>query len=286
MMRLISRNLILAFFPAALGVSLPAVGEEPSLRASLTFHTSFDHGPNADFARGDGTLYMASSTKREDARPGLPEGVKIAEGQGRHGHALHFTKKTDAVIFYRAAGNLPYASKDWSGTISFWLSLDPNTELDPGYADPIQITERAWNDAALWVDFSDRNPRHFRLGAFADFQVWNPNNQDFEALAAEQRPMFDAGEPPFAAGRWSHIVITFENFNTGRNDGVAALFIDGQRRGAVTGWSQTYTWDPDKAAVMLGLGYKGRLDELAIFDRALSDDEIRELHRSGGRLEP
>ena len=43
-------------------------------------------------------------------------------------------------------------------------------------------------------------------------------------------------------------------------------------------------WDPEKAAVMIGLSFTGYFDELAIFDRALGDDEIAELHRAGGRV--
>ena len=138
-------------------VPVRACAGEPALEKSLTFHASFDHGPDADFARGERTLMSATSTKRDGARPGLPAGVEIARGKGRHGDALWFRKKTSSAVFFRAAGNMPYRKSDWSGTISFWLSLDPDKDLEPGYTDPLQITERAWNDAAIWVDFSDKN---------------------------------------------------------------------------------------------------------------------------------
>ena len=59
-----------------------------------------------------------------------------------------------------------YAKSNWSGAVSFWLRLDPDTDLEAGYCDPLQNTPREWNDAAFWVDFSkDERPRHFRLGA-------------------------------------------------------------------------------------------------------------------------
>lgn len=277
---------LLTLAVAGLGDGPRLKGEEPSLRKALSLHASFDKGTEADFARGDRVLYTATSAKRDDGKPGLPAEVSIAPGKGRHGDALHFVKKNSAVLFYKAAKNVAYASKDWSGTVSFWISVDPEKGLEPGYTDPIQITERAWNDAALWVDFSDKSPRHFRLGAFADLKVWNPENRDFEKLTPEERPMFDVGQPPFAAGKWSHVVFTFEHFNTGRADGVATLYIDGERRGSIKGRNQTFTWDPEKAAVMLGLSFTGLLDELAIFDRALNDGEIRDLFRAGGRVTP
>jgi hypothetical protein len=263
-------------------ITTPATAAEPSLRESLTFHASFDNSPNADHARGDRTLYTATSMKRGDARPGLPKGVVIAKGEGRRGDALHFVTKNNAVVFFHAAKNIAYARKDWSGTVSFWLSLDPEQDLEPGYTDPIQITDRAWNDAGLWVDFSDKSPRHFRLGACADLTAWNPTNEDFEKMTPNERPIFDAGKAPFAAGKWSHVAITFEHFNTGHDDGVATLYLDARRRGSVQGRNQTFTWDPSKAAILMGLSFTGLLDELAIFDRALSDVEIQALHKTGG----
>jgi hypothetical protein len=282
------KELVFSFVALAAVVVNPlswARGDEPSLRKALSLHATFDNGTEADHARGDRVLYTASSMKRDDAKPGLPDGVVLAEGKGRHGDALRFAKKTGAVVFYRAAKNVAYAPKDWSGTVSFWLSLDPEKDLEPGYTDPLQMTERGWNDGALWVDFSDKSPRHLRLGAFADLKVWNPENRDFEKMSPEERPMFDAGRPPFAAGKWSHVAFTFEHFNTGMDDGVATLYLDGQRRGSVRGRTQTFTWDPEKSAVMLGLSFTGFFDELAIFDRALTDAEIVALHRSGGRID-
>ena len=100
---------------------------EAALSEALGFHASFDGGPNADFARGDGVLYTAPSYDRLDAaEPGIgnPE-VRVAEGAGRFGDALEFTAKNEHAIFFRAADNVPYTPSDWSGTISFWLSLNP-----------------------------------------------------------------------------------------------------------------------------------------------------------------
>ena len=46
------------------------------------------------------------------------------------------------------------------------LKLDPETDLEPGFCDPLQITDKAYNDSAVWVDFpKDDIPRHFRLVA-------------------------------------------------------------------------------------------------------------------------
>lgn len=258
-----------------------------AIRKSLTLSATFDAGPDADVAKGDKRLYTASNAERKDAQPGLPAGeIEVSQGQGRHGSdALRYLKKTDKVVFYKAAANLDYRQQDWSGTASFWLNLDPQQDLGDWYCDPIQITERAWNDGALWVDFSkDERPKHFRLGALADLKVWNPTNRDFEKMAATERPIYVVTRPPFERGKWTHVVLTFENFNTDRPDGVAKLYLNGKLQGAVTNWNQRFSWNPDRAAIQLGMGYVGLYDDLALFNRALSEAEVRLLYSLEGPL--
>ena len=254
---------------------------------SLTFSASFENGPDAEYAKGDAKLYVASSLKRADAKPGLSPELAIVKEEGKRGGALRFLKQTEAAVYYKVDKNLPYKTKDFQGTISFRLKFDPETDLAPGFTDPLQITERAWNDAAIWVDISkDDKPRHFRLGAFADLKVWNPNNADFEKMAPELRPMFDAGKPPFGSDHWSHVAITFEHFNTGENNGVATLYLDGKRAGIVPARNQIFTWKTDQAAIMIGINYKGLFDELMIFDRPLTETEIQKLGAEGSPLAP
>ena len=77
--------------------------------------------------------------------------------------------------------------------------------------------------------------------------------------------------PPFAKGKWTHIVYTWESFNTGRADGVARLYLDGAPRGALSPRQQTFTWDPAETKMALGLNYIGLLDDLAVFNRMLTE---------------
>jgi hypothetical protein len=265
----------------ALALPLDAADAKDDLRKTLTFHASFDRGTEADFALGEKKLLHAPSMgKRAEAKSGLPESgeVMIARGEGKYGDALRFVKKKSPVVFFQAATNFPYAKSNWNGTVSFWLSLDPETELEPGYTDPIQITPRAWNDAAFFVEFGkDEKPRHFRLGAYADLKVWNPENRDWNTIPWPERPLVSVERPPFAKGKWTHIVFTFENFNTGKPNGVAILYLDGRRQGQLSPRVQTFTWDPEKTAMMLGLSYIGLWDELSVFNRALTADEVKEL---------
>jgi hypothetical protein len=256
-------------------------------RRALTFWSSFDHGADADFAKGDKRIYTSSSGERKDPQPGIPVGeIEVAKGQGRHGgNALRFIKKSNKVAFYKAAGNVDYRKQDWSGTASFWLSLDPQTDLGDWYCDPIQITEKTWNDAALWVDFSkDDKPKQFRLGVLADLKVWNPTNRDFEKMTPAERPVYSVTQPPFARGKWTNVVVTFEKFNTGKPDGLARIYLNGKLQGAVSDRNQVYSWDMDKAAIQIGMSYVGLYDDLALFNRALNETEIQTLYTLKGPL--
>ncbi|QDV38665.1 LamG domain-containing protein [Tautonia plasticadhaerens] len=282
----------------ALAATAPATAADGPLPASmaesLTFAVSFDDGLDADLARGDPTFYSSASASREDPVEGIagPGLERLAEG-GRAGGALRFSPENTRAHFYRVPGNLPYTPPGsgpdgWSGTISYFLSLDPETDLPPRFADPIQITDSAWNDAAIWTDFTrDDRPRVFRLGVLADLEVWNPENKDFETMPASEKPVVVVDQTPFASGRWTHVAITFDRFNTGRADGEARLYLDGRPQGTVSGRNQVYTWDPDEAVVFLGLGYAGLMDDLMVFDRPLSADEVAtlaEIARDGSPL--
>lgn len=252
-----------------------------ALRQALTFHASFDHGPDADFAKGDPRIYTAPGY---DQRYGAPAGLNasnvtfLARGEGRLGGALRFTRRQAPLVFFQAAENMPYNPTNWSGTISFWLKTDPASELEPGFCDPIQITPRAWNDGAFFVEFEKRKDVPFRLGVYADYKVWNPANRKWEELAMADKPLLTIAQPPFGPNKWTHVVITFDHFNTGAADGIARLYLDGTFQGALSPRTQTFTWSPGKALVLLGQAYIGRFDELSFYSRALNDLEIRTLH--------
>lgn len=182
------------------------------------------------------------------------------------------------MVFFKAAGNSGYKPAQWSGTVSFWLRLTPDEDLAPGYTDPIQITSKGWDKAAFFVEFTkDEKPREFRLGAYADFEVWNPDNRDWNSIPFHEKPLVKVVNPPFQRDVWTHVAFTFENYNTGKPDGDTRLYLNGEMRGVLAPRRQTFTWDLEKAMIMLGLSYAGHWDELAIFNRALNEAEVAAL---------
>ena len=249
------------------------------LKAALTFYASFDNGTNADFALGDKQLYTVPNRKaRDSAKAGLHKpDISITKEQGLYGDGLLFTERSKGNIYYPSKDNITYNKTDWSGAISFWLKLDPETDLEPGYCDPIQITDVSYNDAAIWVDFTKENPRDFRLGVIGDREVWNPNPEGPD----NENPIFNkrltpVKNPPFDKEVWTHILINFANLNT--QNGQASLYMNGELKGTRSNIDTPFTWDLELSNIYLGLGYIGLMDELSIYNRALTDGEITTLY--------
>ena len=244
------------------------------LKNALTFFASFDNGFDADYALGDKNIYTATSRRALDsAMKGMHNADhKIVKDQGQYGDALRFGSRTDTVIFFRGKNNIVYDPQNWSGSISFWLSLDPATDLEPGYTDPIQITDSRWNDAAIWVDFTRENPRDFRLGVIGDMTEWSKDTIDSPVEVVLEKRRVTVKNPPFTKTNWTHIAITYQSL--GGNQSMSTLFINGEKIGTISGVNDPFTWELDNANIYLGLGFIGSMDEVAIFNRPLSDEEI------------
>jgi hypothetical protein len=253
-------------------------------KQSLTFNASFDQGLDADFAIGDKRIYTAPDYKAQtDAKPGLDNPDVTVVAGGLSGSALRFGKKNVKAIFYQADKNVSFSDGDWTGTISFWLNLDPDQDLAPGFCDPIQVTDKAYNDSAIWVDFTkDDKPRHFRLGVFGDLKVWNPTNLPSDHNPAFTGRLITVVKPPFRRGTWTHVVITYNGLGGGK--GLAKLYLDGKLQGTTETIRELFRWDKSRAAIRLGVNYIGGFDELAIFNRSLSDSAVAELFRLKGGL--
>jgi hypothetical protein len=249
---------------------------------ALVFYAPFDKSADAEVGGGDRKIYSAPKIAFPPAgSAGLPTNkfVTLEPAGGVQGGYLRFHKKVPDMVFFFAKGNMPYATNGWSGAVSFWLRLTPDEDLEPGYTDPIQITSKGWDNAAFFVEFTrDEKPREFRLGVYSDHNVWNPQKRDWNTIPMAEKPLVRVIRPPFSRQTWTHVVFTFEKFNTNEPTGVAKLYLNGELQGALTPRMQTFTWDLDKSLIMPGLSYIGDFDEFAIFNRTLLPDEVASIY--------
>jgi hypothetical protein len=246
------------------------------LRESLTHHTSFDRGFEADFSRGDKTLYVTGGGATGGAKES--EVIKLAPGEGKFGAALQVVKKNPQRPYLKGRGVLDYKPANWSGTVSIWLRLTPDEDLEPGYCDPVQIVGGDNKKGFIFLEWSkDEVPRHFRYAIRPLVEIWNPKNLDWAKMSDAERPMVKVERAPFARTKWTHAVFTFDRLNAGKA-GVGTLYLDGKPQGSIKDWDLTLGWDADKVQLVLAAAYVGYMDDLAIFNRALTAAEVQQLH--------
>ena len=262
-------------FAAAFAQPAPAQTHTALARA-LSFHASFDTGLDADFSRGEKTAYIRTKTGLVPAA--LNDELTLAPGAGRFGGALHFPKKGNTRPLFKDGGTLGYNGQSWSATVSVWLRLDPEKDLEPGYCDPVQIVGDDGKKGFIFLEWSkDETPRFFRFAIRPLQNIWDPQNVGWGALPFEQRPMVQVARAPFSRDAWTHAVFTLDKINDKSTKPTGRLWLNGKLQGAIENWDLTFAWAPDAANLVLGAAYVGHLDDLAVFDRALTAAEVQQL---------
>lgn len=268
--------------------SSAADAAEPNLmRDSLTFYASFDETLDADLANGSkllrtryGALDNPGGFRFED---GYPKHVfRVAPGQGISGGALEALDvlPENGRIFFPAQNNLAYNARGWSGAMSFWIKTNPDTMLKTPFCDPVQITEKGATNGGLWIDFPDSDPRDLRLGAFKS----EGDGRERISESDPNAPLVVVSPVGFKATDWHHILFTWSDFDSGAEDAQAVLYIDGTKQGEIGGRNITMAWDISRTGIYIAVNYIGLLDELAVFNRRLSEEEISRLASDPGAL--
>jgi hypothetical protein len=211
--------------------------------------------------------------------------IKLA-ADGRFGGCLVFPKKGSVRPEYAATKSLAYGTTDWSATVSVWLRLDPDKDLEPGYCDPVQIIGDDMKKGFIFLEWSkDHVPRHFRFAVRPLYHLWNPDAVGWEQIPDERRPMVKMEQAPFRRDRWTHVAFVLDHINDHAAPPRARLHVDGRQIGVIQGHDLTFGWDPAAIRLVLGAAYVGSLDDLAVWNRALSADEIARLYALPGGVE-
>lgn len=283
--------MLIAFRGAAvLALLLPAAalrGDDAALRKAVTFYASFDESLKADVAGGERTLHTRFNDEKEKGKFVFEDKFddkifRVAKGKGVAGGALEAIDvlPRNGRVFYPLKGNLAFKKGGWDGAFSCWINTDPNKLLKTKFCDPVQITQKGANNGGIWFDFNDARPRDMRHGAFTALK------EGEKAIPEEdpKAPMVRMKDIGFKAGDWHHIVLSWKNFDTGKPDAVSALYVDGKLIGEVKDRAIAMDWDMDQAGMYVAVNYIGLLDEMALFNRALTAEEAAALHKAPGLL--
>ena len=241
------------------------------IRQHTCLYASFDQSVDADLSRGHGSATYQPSVVQRDS------------SAGRHGGALLFSAAqhgwAEDEFTFPAAGNFPYSTQAFSGTISLWLSGDPDEDLSPECpVDPFHISRRA-ADGSFYLDLTRPNderygsPRKLRFGIYSD----SPANDRF--IGGQ---LIVVGELNWKRDEWHHVVATWRNANSGVKNGLAEVYIDGLRRGWMEGYEHKVSWNVEELTIGLGQRYAGKIDEVLILDAALEASQVEELYGLSG----
>ncbi|MBI3824119.1 MAG: hypothetical protein HY289_15735 [Planctomycetes bacterium] len=268
--------LILAAVPVSAG---------DDLKQAVTFYASFDESLMPEI--GVGPIMTRSGDPTDPTKLTFEAGFnkniyKIAKGKGVAGGCLDATEvlPNRGRFYYPVKGNLAYKKGGWGGACSMWINMDPQA-LKLQFCDPVQITQKGANNGGIWFDFNDAKPRDLRMGVFPAVPAGTVGAKESDADA----PMVRVPKVAFKAGEWHHVVLSWSNFDTGKKDAIATLYIDGKKIGAVKDRAIAMDWDIEKAGIYTAVGYTGLLDEMACFNRALTADEVAALHKTPGLLQ-
>jgi formylglycine-generating enzyme required for sulfatase activity len=279
------RNLSVLFVLCVPFASLQA--DDAAIRKAVTLYASFDEWPEADFGGGDTRLWTRSNDPKSKGKfihaKGFDAEVFKINKKGLHNGCLEAKDvlENNGRIYFPMKDNIAFKKDGWSGAVSMWVNGDPN-KLKTKFCDPIQITEKGAGNGGIWFDFNDAKPRDLRHGAFPAVEEGKKGIGEDDPNA----PMVWVKRVAFKNNEWRHVVLSWKNFDTGKKDAVSQLWIDGKLIGEIKDREIAMKWDVKKGGIYVSISWLGMIDEMAIFNRALTEEEIKDLHKTPGLLEP
>ena len=251
--------LFLVLFGAACGGPEEAI--EQSLRQHVLFFANFEKGVDALDSAGEPLATFDTAKTNHISSGGNPDGyLQFNEGAG--------------ALSYTAKDNFPYkANQAWSGSVAFWINANTAT-FEANYPEPFHIGKRTagefpWDDAVIFIDFK-KSDNALRFGCYP-----NKTQEITDQMVANRVISVPAN---WKSGEWHHVAITWTNFNSGKSDATWALYIDGVKKGQKGPIAQQVTWDMANQVMRFNhTQFPGVVDEIAVFDKALTDDEVKYL---------
>jgi len=247
---------------ASFGCGGPEKAIEDKLNESVLFFSNFEKGVDALWAESEGSAKGDWARTRHHLNGGVVDG------------SVEFEKDATALS-YNAKTTFAYSDGAWGGAVAFWMKVDVSS-LEADFPEPFHIGKREgnaypWDDAVIFLDFT-KPPRALRFGCY-------PNKQGEISDAMVKKHVIQVSEIGWKAEDWHHVVLVWDNFNSGKANAEWRLYIDGSEKGRKSGILMDMTWNiADLAARFNHYKYMGQIDEIAIFGTSLTAEEAAYLH--------
>ena len=174
-----------------------------------------------------------------------------------------------------------------AGRAGFAMKLDTRTSIDLGNPQELQITGD--QTICMWINPAELTARQNPINkAYGGEGTWTLEmngtiNYYYGSAGRNSSPYSSYSmSKALKVGQWAHVAVVRDLKSrkvTWYRDGVAVSSGDARNRPA-----------PSKSSLLVGRGYcrgfRGMLDELAVFNRALSAEDIKAIYECGKRGRP
>jgi hypothetical protein len=211
-----------------------------------------------------GDLVKASvgpNAKLSNARVGVSEPKPIPVN-GRLGKALRFTGQQEVLAVPASSLNAIEFGKKLDISIAFWIRATPG--YSPKSADTVFAAKYS---SAMWFVA-------LRSGGFNGIYLRHYDGKRSVDIKPTTNQL-----PILTDAKWHHVAFTSDR------DGIGSVFIDGRNTGSLSIASVSQAADFSKAtSIRIGAetnGFRGDLDDVAIWNRLLVPSEIKRLVNAG-----
>ena len=229
---------------AALGFRIAFGGVEAD---HLKLYASFDAGTEPEIARGGFRLQKAGHASVSD---------------GRFGQALHFGKKekSEAPVYIAVDG---FGAEGW--TISFWLNMDERANA--------HYAERDYSRGVFAAGAGFLGTGEVKFS----FNCWVQLVLDCRIAAGAAEACAKLPGQAVGVHSWTHVAVVF------RPDGTSDVYLDGHLASYVE-HKAALRFTPPRSLRVGGVAgndqLDGSVDELKVFDKALTEDEVKDVMTS------
>lgn len=255
-------------------------------------------GPPAEFVFKVGAAPGPTGRWRfDDGAPG--SGVTVAKDTGEVG------TRHDAVLRDEAGTGWSTMGRRGAGDYSLWLNDSTDPAKQAGYAstDGVAVNTQDSFTVSAWVYLTEGSANRAVLSAPGEYGtafalyyssaykkwVFNRTDQD-KSAPVYIRSLADQANPPLRV--WTHLAGVFDTKkDADRSNDTIQLYVNGQPQGSPVVLAQaasTYTpWVADRN-LMIGRSkadgsyrdyFRGRVDEVAVWQDVRQPDQIRDEHR-------
>jgi len=216
--------------------------------------TTIERGPVAYYSFDDPDRFTIEGAGDSPPLSRNPDTQVVSEGI--NGSSIQFTGTTPLETRDSLNGeDNSFLSQDGL-TISMWVHPFQNTTGTV----PTNLFAQGSPDTSRWMQITGGTAGYRAAANFGTDE--DPND--------EQNPLLVRTSYTLLGGQWNHIAVTFQN-------DTATIYVNGIKRSQ---WSEPTGFSGLTTAWRIGgqvggIGFKGRIDDLRVYDHVLSPDQVQ-----------